>query len=107
MVGGEVKVATVTSENLDTMATLPISVSRHSHQQHSEKTLCSVAAKEKEQKSQPRFIYQQIKRLVATVKFVYNFCKTHSPKSNILSSYLIIYLLNISLYKTDIFISCL
>lgn len=59
------KVATVTSENLDTMATLPISVSRHSHQQHAEKTAAVVKEKEQETKStKSHFMYHQIKRFV-------------------------------------------
>lgn len=63
MVSGEVKVSTVTSESLDTMATLPISVSRYSQQQHTvEKTAPS---KEQEaKKSRPHFVYHQLKRFV-------------------------------------------
>ncbi len=67
MADGDAKVATVTSENLDTMATLPISVSRYSHQQHSEKSASAAASHAKEQEansSKPHYVYHQIKRLV-------------------------------------------
>lgn len=71
MVGGEVKVATVTSENIDTMATLPISVTRYAqHQGTVDKTAeKNQSAKDLEaQKSRPHFVYHQIKRLVEYFK---------------------------------------
>lgn len=70
MPASEVKSSGVTtSESLDTMATLPISVSRQQQAQHaSEKS--SAAAKEKEAEakaagkvaSKAHFVYHQIKR---------------------------------------------
>ncbi|XP_065206172.1 proton channel OtopLc isoform X2 [Planococcus citri] len=64
MVGGEVKVATVTSENIDTMATLPISVTRYAQQQGTvEKTEKSASNKDLEaKKSRPHYVYHQLKR---------------------------------------------
>ena len=73
MVGGEVKVATVTSENIDTMATLPISVTRYAQQQGTiEKTEKSASNKDLEaKKSRPHFVYHQIKRLVLILRMYY------------------------------------
>lgn len=67
MPANEVKLPTITaSESLDTMATLPISVSRHQQQPQHQPEKNSSAAKEKEAEakaaSKAHFVYHQIKR---------------------------------------------
>ena len=71
MPASEVKSSGVTaSESLDTMATLPISVSRQQQAQHASDKGSSAAAKEKEAEakaaakvaSKAHFVYHQIKR---------------------------------------------